>query len=71
MASMASKSPDLDRWAEKNLGSDHLPANDDWALGDIVTAIRCANGETVVVNHDHSVPRPYSKMFRVQGTERL
>lgn len=40
-----------------------------FALGDVVqTMISCANGETILLSHDTSLPRPYSLGFRVQGT---
>lgn len=39
-------------------------------LGDVVqTQIACANGETVLLTHDTSLPRPYSLGFRVQGVK--
>ena len=38
--------------------------------GDVVTTvIKCANGETVTLTHCVSLPRPYSRDFRVQGTK--
>lgn len=41
-------------------------------LGDVVTtSIRCANGETILLQHDTNLPRPYSLGFRVQGTNGL
>jgi len=41
----------------------------EFKLGDIVTTlIKCANGETVLLQHDTNLPRPYSLGFRVQGT---
>ncbi len=40
--------------------------------GDIVnTQIQTANGETVLLTHDTSSPRPYNLGFRVQGTNGL
>ncbi|MFA5645492.1 MAG: Gfo/Idh/MocA family oxidoreductase [Candidatus Ratteibacteria bacterium] len=37
--------------------------------GDIITTvIKCANGETIVVTHSISLPRPHSLSRRVQGT---
>lgn len=37
--------------------------------GDIVTTvIKCANGETITMTHGISLPRPYSRDCRVQGT---
>lgn len=38
--------------------------------GDVVTTvIRCANGETITLTHSISLPRPYSRNGRVQGTK--
>ena len=40
--------------------------------GDVVTTvIKCANGETVTVQHCVSLPRPYSRDCKVQGTKGL
>ena len=37
--------------------------------GDVVTTvIKCANGETITMTHGISLPRPYSRDCRVQGT---
>ena len=39
---------------------------------DVVTSmLKCANGETIVLTHDCSLPRPYSRGGRVQGTNGL
>jgi hypothetical protein len=41
-------------------------------LGDVVTTqIKCDNGETILLEHDTDLPRPYSLGFRVQGTKGL
>ena len=38
--------------------------------GDIVnTVIRLANGETILLTHDCTLPRPYSRMGQVHGTK--
>src|SRR5690606_34185080 len=53
-------------------GSDHPNANLGFRLGDVVTTtLRCENGETILLQHDTSLPRPYSLGFRVQGTRGL
>jgi len=40
--------------------------------GDIVnTLIKCANGETILLTHDCTLPRPYSRGGRIQGTKGL
>ena len=39
-------------------------------MGDVVTTvIRCAQGETISLVHSVSLPRPYSRSCRVQGTK--
>jgi len=53
-------------------GSDHPSAKVPFKLGDVVTTtLRCENGETILLQHDTSLPRPYSLGFRVQGTHGL
>lgn len=70
LSSMASKARGINEWASHHLGPDHRAANANFALGDIVTTmIQCQNGETVMIVHDTSLPRPYSRAGRVQGTK--
>jgi len=69
LTATASKARGLaERAAEDHPDGD--PIRDvDWAHGDVVTTtLRCANGETVTITHDVSLPRPYSNMYQVQGT---
>lgn len=64
LTSTASKSRGITS-AAKKLGKDLT-----FAEGDIVTTvIKCANGETITMTHGISLPRPYSRDCRVQGTE--
>jgi hypothetical protein len=70
--SFASKSRGLHNYIVKLGGQDHPNAKVNFKLGDVVTThISCANGETILLQHDTSLPRPYSLGFRVQGTEGL
>ncbi len=56
----------------KEGGADHPNAKVNFKLGDVVsTTISTANGETVLLQHDTNLPRPYSLGFRVQGTKGL
>lgn len=72
LTSYASKARGLAAYVKKNAPADHPNANAKFALGDVVqTQLQCANGETVLLTHDTSLPRPYSLGFRVQGTEGL
>jgi hypothetical protein len=72
LASMATKSRGLHKFIMDNGGAEHSYNNIEFNLGDIVTTmIKCANGETIIVTHDTSLPRPYSLGFRVEGTNGL
>jgi predicted dehydrogenase len=51
-------------------GAGHPNAKVLFNLGDVVTTIlKTSNGETILLSHDTSLPRPYSLGFRVQGTK--
>lgn len=72
LTSMASKARGLHEWIDKNKGSDHEHARINFTQGDIVTTmIKCAHGETVLIIHDTSLPRVYSRGGRVQGTKAI
>jgi predicted dehydrogenase len=72
LTATASKSAGLPAWAEANLDADHPAHDHEWAIGDVITTtITCANGETVVVTHDCSLPRPKERNLHVQGTRGL
>lgn len=67
--SMATKARGLAKYVKDHCPADHPLAGAEFKLGDIVTTtIRCSNGETIVLTHDTSSPRPYSRGGRVQGT---
>ncbi len=69
LVSMSSKAVGLRAWLKENRPNDAItqaPITE----GDIVTTmIQCANGETIVLTHDCTLPRPYSRGGRVQGTK--
>lgn len=72
LASFSTKSRGLHNHIVKQGGPNHPNAKVNFKLGDIVTtSISCANGETILLQHDTNLPRPYSLGFRVQGTEGL
>lgn len=72
LSSFSSKARGLHNHIVKNGGADHPNAKVNFKLGDVVTtSINCANGETILLQHDTNLPRPYSLGFRVQGTEGL
>lgn len=70
LTSMSSKSCGLNQWIADNKGKDHPDAKIKFNQGDVVTTmIKCSNGETVLLTHDTSLPRVYSRAGRVQGTK--
>ena len=65
IVSVASKARGFDLAAKKDGFSD-LHFNE----ADVVSSIiKCANGETIELHHCISLPRPYSRCCRVQGTK--
>lgn len=49
---------------------DHELIDTVFEQGDIVTTmLKCAHGETIMLIHDCSTPRPYSRNYRIQGTK--
>jgi hypothetical protein len=72
LCSFSSKSRGLHEYIVKKGGADHPNAKVKFSLGDVLTTnLKCANGETILLQHDTSLPRPYSLGFRVQGTNGL
>lgn len=70
LVSVASKQRGLNEWIKNVKGEDYDLYGYDFKCGDVVTTIlKCANGETVTINHDCSLPRPYSREYTVQGTK--
>jgi len=71
--SFATKARGLhDYTVAKSGGGTHPSTQVKFKLGDVVTTtLACENGETILLQHDTSSPRPYSLGFRVQGTRGL
>ena len=66
----SSKARGLHNYIEKVGGPNHKNTKVRFKLGDVATTqISCANGETILLQHDTNLPRPYSLGFRVQGSE--
>ena len=69
LCSMASKAVGLHEWLQKNRPGTAL-ADAQVNEGDIVTTlISCANGQTIILSHDCTLPRPYSRRNVVRGTK--
>ncbi len=72
LCSFSTKARGLHNHIVKTCGADSPNAKIEFKLGDIVTtSIKCVNGETILLQHDTNLPRPYSLGFRVQGTSGL
>jgi hypothetical protein len=72
LCSFSSKARGLHNHIVKLGGENHPNAKVNFKLGDVITtSINCFNGETILLQHDTDLPRPYSLGFRVQGTEGL
>ena len=70
LVSYSTKARGLHEYITKVGGENHPNAKVNFKLGDVVTTmIHTANEETILLQHDTNLPRPYSLGFRVQGTK--
>ncbi len=70
LTSMASKAAGLRDYIAQNKPDDEFLNNAKFAQGDIITTtIKCANGETIVLTLDTTLPRFYSRGFTIRGTK--
>lgn len=70
LVSFGTKTRGLHKYALEEFGIDSPQAQEKFVLSDVVsTLIRTMNGETILVTHDTSSPRPYSRDILVQGTD--
>lgn len=69
LTSMASKACGMHEWLQTHRPDSPL-VNAKFNEGDVVTTlIRCANGETILLSHDCTLPRFYSRGGVVRGTK--
>ncbi len=74
LSSVSTKAMGLHRYIVNHpkSGPNHPNAKVKFKEGDIVTTqIQTANGQTIILTHDTSSPKPYNLGFRVQGTNGL
>ena len=70
LVSVSSKARGINEYAKNNYAEDHPLRTENVSQGDVVnTFLKCQNGETVLITHDSTLPRPYSRAGRVQGTK--
>ncbi len=70
LVSMSGPSRGLHEYAVETFGADSPQAKEQYVLGDVNTSlIRTKLGKTIILLHDTNLPRPYSRINLVQGTE--
>ncbi len=70
LVSVASKAAGLDEYIKTNKPDDKNLKGKTFNQGDIVTTIiKCANGETITITLDTTLPRFYSRGFTIRGTK--
>ena len=71
LVSMSSKAVGEHAWMQEHRPDSTL-AQAKFNQGDVVTTmIKCANGETIMLTHDCTLPRPYSRGGYLQGSKGL
>lgn len=69
LTSVASSAKGLHSYLSREKGDEYDLTHAQWKQGDVVTTtIRCAQGQTIVLTLDTTLPRYYSRGFHVQGT---
>lgn len=72
VSSFASKSCGLKEYIQSREDATEEMKQTEFYQGDIVTTVlTCANGETIVIRLDTTLPRSYSRDFTVRGTKGL
>lgn len=70
LVSLESRQANCEAYIKAVLPKDHPRQEDRLAMGDMnVTLIRTVNGRSIVLNHDISSPRPYSRTNLLSGTK--
>jgi hypothetical protein len=65
-------SPALGRqiYAKENFGADHKRNQETYMVGDMNTSIiKTVKGRSIMIQHDTTTPRPYSRHNMIQGTD--
>ena len=70
LVSMSSPARGLNQWAREHLPADDPRREIDFALGDMNSSlVKTVGGRTILVQHDTTTPRPYSRIHLLQGTK--
>ncbi len=69
LTSTASSARGLHSYLTRKKGEEYDLTRAQWRQGDVITtAIRCAQGQTIVLTLDTTLPRYYSRGLHIQGT---
>ena len=69
LTSMSTNQVGMSKYAENKFGKDSPEAMQKYELGDMnTTLIKTSNGKTIMVQHDTTSPRPYSRIHLLSGT---
>lgn len=72
LVSMSSPSRGLQLWRDRFLAPDDHRRAENYVLGDVnLTLLQTIGGQTIYLVHDTNLPRPYSRINMIQGTNGL
>jgi len=70
LVSMSSKQAGMTSYAEKKYGKESSYATREYKKGDMnTTLIKTVKGKTILLQHDETSPRPYSRIHLISGTK--
>jgi len=70
LTSTSTKQAGMSLYAKNKFGEDSPEFHTAYELGDMnTTVVRTANGKTIMIQHDTTSPRPYSRIHLVSGTK--
>ena len=70
LVSISSNQFGMTAYAKETFGEDSEYAKTDYAKGDMnTTIVKTHNGKTIMIQHDVTSPRPYSRIHMVSGTK--
>lgn len=70
LVSVSSDQFGMTEYASERFGKDSVEAKQHYELGDMnTTLIKTENGKTIMIQHDVTSPRPYSRIHMISGTK--
>lgn len=70
LVSMSSNQFGMTQYAKSTFGDSSVYGRTKYALGDMnTTMIRTQKGKTIMIQHDITSPRPYSRIYQLSGTK--